>query len=96
MIFSRYCIIVCSFVKFFDLIACAAPIGLFFGRIANFINAELYGRVTSVSWGVIFPNTDGRPRHPSQLYEAALEGFVLFFILYFLYQNNNIRQKKVL
>jgi phosphatidylglycerol:prolipoprotein diacylglycerol transferase len=64
-----------------DLTAAAAPIGLFFGRIANFINAELYGRATDAPWGVIFPNSDGQPRHPSQLYEAFLEGLVLFAIL---------------
>ncbi len=66
---------------FLDIIACVAPIGLFFGRIANFINAELVGKVTNVSWGVIFPNIDNLPRHPSQLYEAFLEGFVLFLIM---------------
>ena len=64
-----------------DLIAIAAPIGIFFGRCANFINAELYGRVSDVPWAVIFPNTDGRPRHPSQIYEALLEGLLLFVIL---------------
>lgn len=68
--------------KLGDLLACAAPIGLFFGRIANFINGELWGRPTDVSWGMVFPNADQLPRHPSQLYEAALEGFVLFFILF--------------
>lgn len=68
----------------FDLLACAAPIGLFFGRIANFINGELYGRVTDVSWAMVFPNGGSQPRHPSQLYEAFLEGFVLFFVLLFL------------
>ena len=64
-----------------DLIACAAPIGLFFGRIANFINGELYGRVTTLPWGIIFPNGGPFPRHPSQLYEALLEGLVLFAVL---------------
>lgn len=66
----------------FDILACAAPIGLFLGRMANFVNGELYGRVTTVSWGMIFPNGGGLPRHPSQLYEAFLEGIVLFFLLY--------------
>jgi phosphatidylglycerol:prolipoprotein diacylglycerol transferase len=73
-------------IKFFTLVdatAAAAPIALFLGRIANIINGELYGRVTDVSWSFIFPRSDGLPRHPSQLYEASLEGFVLFFILYF-------------
>lgn len=64
-----------------DLIALAAPIGLFFGRIANFINAELYGRVTAMPWGVIFPGGGEAPRHPSQIYEAGLEGLALFFVL---------------
>ena len=64
-----------------DIIACVSPIGIFLGRIANFINGELIGKVTEVSWSVIFPAIDNLPRHPSQLYEAALEGAVLFFIL---------------
>ena len=73
-------------IKYFTLVdvsAAATPIALFLGRIANFINAELYGRVTDVPWAFIFPGSDGLPRHPSQLYEAALEGFILFFILFF-------------
>lgn len=70
------------FLQLTDLLACAAPIGLFLGRIANFINAELYGRVTDVSWAVIFPNSDGLPRHPSQIYEAFTEGLLLFIILW--------------
>jgi phosphatidylglycerol:prolipoprotein diacylglycerol transferase len=65
-----------------DLVAPCVPFGLFFGRIANFINGELWGRPTSAPWGVIFPSSgDGLARHPSQLYEAALEGVVLFLIL---------------
>ena len=64
-----------------DAITAAAPIGLFFGRIANFINGELWGRPTDVPWAFIFPNAGIMPRHPSQLYEAALEGLVLFLIL---------------
>jgi phosphatidylglycerol:prolipoprotein diacylglycerol transferase len=69
------------FLAFTDIIAAATPIGLFFGRIANFINGELWGRVTDVPWAVIFPHAGPRPRHPSQLYEAALEGLLLFIIL---------------
>ncbi|SDR34302.1 prolipoprotein diacylglyceryl transferase [Pseudovibrio sp. Tun.PSC04-5.I4] len=65
----------------FDLAAIAAPIGLFFGRIANFINSELWGRPTDVAWAVVFPNGGPEPRHPSQLYEAGLEGLVLFIVL---------------
>jgi len=66
-----------------DLVASVAPIGLFFGRIANFINGELWGKPTHVPWAMIFPNPEagGIPRHPSQLYEAALEGLLLFAIL---------------
>ncbi|MEJ0022320.1 MAG: prolipoprotein diacylglyceryl transferase [Alphaproteobacteria bacterium] len=69
------------FLTLSDIVATVTPIGLFFGRIANFINGELWGRPTDVPWGVIFPNADGLPRHPSQLYECALEGVVLFSIL---------------
>ena len=64
-----------------DVIACVSPIGIFLGRIANFINGELIGKVTTLTWGVIFPAIDMLPRHPSQLYEALLEGFLLFIIL---------------
>jgi phosphatidylglycerol:prolipoprotein diacylglycerol transferase len=62
-------------------VVCAIPIGLFLGRIANFINGELFGRPTDVPWGMVFPNGGPQPRHPSQLYEAALEGIVLFVVL---------------
>jgi len=72
------------FVALSDIIAAAAPIGLFFGRIANFINGELYGRVTDVPWGVIFPAGGPEPRHPSQLYEAGLEGLLLFVLLWLM------------
>jgi phosphatidylglycerol:prolipoprotein diacylglycerol transferase len=65
----------------FDLTGSAAPIGLFFGRLANFINAELWGRPTDVPWAVVFPGAGPEPRHPSQLYEAALEGVILFLVL---------------
>jgi phosphatidylglycerol:prolipoprotein diacylglycerol transferase len=64
-----------------DMIAAVAPIGLFFGRIANFINGELWGRKTNVPWAMVFPLGGPDPRHPSQLYEAFLEGLVLFAIL---------------
>ena len=65
-----------------DLVAPCVPFGLFFGRIANFINGELWGRPTTLPWGIIFPGApDALPRHPSQLYEAALEGLLLFLIL---------------
>jgi phosphatidylglycerol:prolipoprotein diacylglycerol transferase len=71
-----------SFLGLIDLSAAAVPIALFLGRIANFINAELYGRITDVPWAIVFPGSDYMPRHPSQLYEAVLEGFVLFCMLY--------------
>jgi len=72
-----------------DIIACVSPLGIFFGRIANFINGELIGKATNVSWGIIFPNIDMLVRHPSQLYEALLEGVVLFFILnIFIFKKN--------
>jgi phosphatidylglycerol---prolipoprotein diacylglyceryl transferase len=78
---------------FGDIIACAVPIGLFFGRIANFINAELWGRPTDVPWAMVFPtDPEHLPRHPSQLYEAALEGVVLFLVLWLL-QRAGARQR---
>ena len=69
------------FLALADMVALCAPIGLGLGRIGNFINGELYGRATDAAWGIIFPGSDGVPRHPSQLYEAFLEGLVLFFIV---------------
>jgi len=66
-----------------DMIIATAPIGLGLGRLGNFINAELYGRVTTVPWAMVFPYSDGLPRHPSQLYEAFFEGMVLFLVLWF-------------
>ncbi|MGE0254291.1 MAG: prolipoprotein diacylglyceryl transferase [Alphaproteobacteria bacterium] len=64
-----------------DLVAAAGPIGLFLGRLANFVNGELFGRPTDVPWAIVFPNGGPEGRHPSQLYEAALEGVVLFAVL---------------
>lgn len=83
-----------DYLSFLDLLAVAAPIGLFFGRIANFINLELYGRVTTSKIGMIFPNAGELPRHPSQLYEATLEGLVLFAILFSLANFTSIRKYK--
>jgi phosphatidylglycerol:prolipoprotein diacylglycerol transferase len=71
-----------GFFQIADLITPAAPIGLGLGRLGNFINGELYGRVTDVPWGIVFPTGGPLPRHPSQLYESILEGPVLFFILW--------------
>ena len=79
-IFSRY--YKKNFFILMDIIATGSTIGIFFGRIANFINGELYGRVTSVPWGMVFPNGGLLARHPSQLYEAFFEGILLFVILY--------------
>jgi phosphatidylglycerol:prolipoprotein diacylglycerol transferase len=73
-----------SFWRIADLIIVTVPIGLGLGRIGNFINGELYGRVTQVPWGMIFPKGGPLPRHPSQLYESALEGGVLFLILWLI------------
>ena len=73
-----------SFWVFADLAALAAPLGLFFGRIGNFINGELYGRVSDVPWAMVFPGAGPMPRHPSQLYEAFWEGAALFALLYWL------------
>jgi phosphatidylglycerol---prolipoprotein diacylglyceryl transferase len=82
-----------NLLAFADIIACAVPIGLFFGRIANFINGELWGRVTDVPWAMIFPrDPDHLPRHPSQIYEAFLEGLVLFTVLW-LCQHRGLRQR---
>ncbi len=73
---------------FLDLVALSAPIGIFFGRIANFINSELYGRATDVPWGVQFILIDNIKRHPSQLYEAFLEGVILFFTLQYFFKKD--------
>jgi phosphatidylglycerol:prolipoprotein diacylglycerol transferase len=79
-----------SFWKIADLYIVTAPLGLCLGRIGNFINGELYGRVTQVSWGMIFPRGGPLPRHPSQLYESALEGGVLFLILWLIKDSKRI------
>lgn len=77
-----------------DAIACVAPIGLFFGRIANFINGELFGRpAPDVPWAMVFPNGGPVPRHPSQLYEAGLEGLVLLAVMYGLWRIDAVRMR---
>ena len=76
---------------FLDLISVSAPIGLFFGRIANFVNGELVGKATNGSWGIIYPQIDDVPRHPSQLYECFLEGIILFIILNLIYVKKNYK-----
>lgn len=76
----------------FDLVAAAVPVGLFLGRIANFINGELFGRPTDVPWAFVFPNGGDVPRHPSQLYEAVLEGLVVFLVLTVLVRLGALRR----
>ena len=77
---------------FLDLVALTAPIGIFFGRIANFVNSELYGRATDVPWSIQFLLIDNIKRHPSQLYEAFLEGIVLFFILSYFFKKDYLKK----
>ena len=74
-----------------DIIACISPIGIFLGRIANFINSELVGKATNVYWSVIFPKVDSIPRHPSQLYQAFLEGLILFLIINLIFFKKNYK-----
>lgn len=81
------------FLKLTDLAALYTPIGLFLGRLANFANDELWGRVTQVPWAVRFPNGGFLPRHPSQLYEAFFEGLILFILLNLLWKKESVRQK---
>lgn len=76
-----------------DLVCLAAPIGLLLGRLANFVNGELYGRPTDVAWAMIFPHSDGQPRHPSQLYEAGLEGALNFAILWTLTRSGALQRR---
>ena len=75
-----------------DLVSLVAPIGIFFGRLANFINSELYGKVTEVPWAVTFVQVDNSSRHPSQLYEAFFEGIILFILLLY-FRNKNFLAK---
>ena len=77
--------------KFLDIVALVSPIGIFFGRIANFINSELYGLETSVPWAVKFVQIDNLYRHPSQLYEAFLEGIILFLILIYFWTKDYLK-----
>jgi len=78
---------------FLDLISAVAPIGIFLGRIANFLNSELYGKETEIFWSVIFPKIDNLTRHPSQIYEALFEGLILFLILNLLIRKNMLNKK---
>ena len=74
--------------EYMDLVSLVAPIGIFFGRLANFVNSELYGKTTEVLWSVTFTKVDNLPRHPSQLYEAVLEGAILFLTLMYFRKKN--------
>ena len=79
-----------------DIVAAAAPIGLFLGRIANFINGELFGRPSEVPWAMVFPRGGPLPRHPSQLYEAAIEGLVLLLVLHLMIRAGALERRGTL
>ncbi len=81
-----------NYLEITDMIALVSPIGIFFGRIANFINGELFGKVTNSKFGIIFPNGGELPRHPSQLYEAFFEGVLIFLILNLLFLFGKYKQ----
>ena len=80
-----------NWLRIHDYVACCVPFGLFFGRLANFVNGELWGRPTDVPWAIVFPGGGEVPRHPSQLYEAGLEGLLLGLLLWFLFWKTNAR-----
>jgi phosphatidylglycerol---prolipoprotein diacylglyceryl transferase len=82
-----------SFLRVCDYVALCAPLGLFFGRIANFVNGELWGRPSDVSWAIIFPSGGNVARHPSQLYEAALEGLLILVLLWALFWFSRVRYR---
>ena len=77
---------------YLDQVSLVAPVGIFFGRLANFINSELYGKASDVPWSVIFIKVDNLSRHPSQLYEAILEGIILFLILIYFINRNYLKK----
>jgi len=80
-----------NWLRVHDYVACCVPFGLLFGRLANFVNGELWGKETDVSWAIIFPTGGPVPRHPSQLYEAGLEGLLLFLILWIAFWKTKAR-----
>jgi phosphatidylglycerol:prolipoprotein diacylglycerol transferase len=80
-----------NWLRIHDYVACCVPFGLFFGRVANFANGELWGRQTAAAWGVVFPTGGPFPRHPSQLYEAVLEGVLLFILLWYAFWKTDAR-----
>lgn len=79
-----------SFLRLTDIYTCVLPLGVFFGRIGNFINGELFGRITDVPWAMIFPHGGPYPRHPSQFYEAGLEGIFLFAIMVYCWTKTDL------
>ena len=81
-----------NFLNFSDILSVLTPCGLFLGRVANFINSELIGRPTELPWSVVFIKIDNVPRHPSQIYEAILEGIVLFIILNIFFKNKYLKK----
>ena len=84
-----------NFFKFADIVSCVAPIGIFLGRIANFINGELYGKISTLPWSIIFPNGGSIARHPSQIYEAILEGIILFVLINYIALKKKLLLKTV-
>jgi phosphatidylglycerol:prolipoprotein diacylglycerol transferase len=83
-----------SWLRLHDYVACCVPFGLFFGRLANFVNGELWGKPADLAWAIVFPRSgDGLARHPSQLYEAGLEGIALFALLAFLFWGTDARRR---
>ena len=83
-----------DWLRIHDYVACCIPFGLFLGRLANFVNAELWGRQSNLPWAIVFPNAGGVPRHPSQLYEAILEGIVLFLVLWLMFWKTKARWQR--
>lgn len=88
---QKFRVLKLNLLQVYDMFSTTTPVGLFLGRVANLINAELYGRITNVPWAVIFPTVDSLPRHPSQIYEAVLEGIILFVIMITLYYKTNLK-----
>lgn len=82
-----------NWLRLLDYVAMCAPIGLFLGRLANFVNGELWGRTTTLPWGIVFPGAGLQPRHPSQIYEAVLEGPLLFALLWCLFRFTGARYR---
>ncbi len=82
-----------NLIRVMDYVGCGVPIGFLLGRLANFVNGELWGRVTDVRWAIIFPGAGNEPRHPSQLYEAGLEGALVFVVLWWLFWKTDARAK---